>query len=371
VLVRHSLLKLVCCALLLVTRLVSAQARTAPQAAVPLDPYTSIFDAFKTHDIVALGEGDHGNEQGHAFRLALIRDPRFPAAVNDIVVEWGNARYQDLMDRFIHGEDISGESLRHVWQDTTQPFATFDGPVPEEFFRAVRDVNKSLPRDRQIRVLLGDPPVDWTRVTAQDRSEWNKWMAQRDSYPAALIRKEVVAKDRRGLVVYGDMHFQRKNIDFNYESYDDLRTRSIVNVLEDGTPSVKVFSITTNTATDLQTLQSDIGSWPKPALAMIRGTALGAADFGVYHGVRQRVTVRDGAFVPIPRDQWRSFKMEDQFDAILYLGKPSDMTHRKLSPTLCRDSDYINMRLARLALAGLPDSAGTRLKEYCATVIGK
>jgi hypothetical protein len=26
---------------------------------------------------VALGEGDHNNEQGHAFRLTLLRDSRF------------------------------------------------------------------------------------------------------------------------------------------------------------------------------------------------------------------------------------------------------------------------------------------------------
>jgi hypothetical protein len=31
------------------------------------------------------------NEQGYAFRLALIRVPRFAATVNDIVVESGSA----------------------------------------------------------------------------------------------------------------------------------------------------------------------------------------------------------------------------------------------------------------------------------------
>ena len=61
--------------------------------AVALEPISAILDAFKTHQIVALGEGAHGNEQGHAFRLSLIRDPRFAAIVNDIVVESGNAIY--------------------------------------------------------------------------------------------------------------------------------------------------------------------------------------------------------------------------------------------------------------------------------------
>ena len=40
-------------------------------------PVNAILDAFRSHRVVALGEGSHGNEQGHAFRMSLIRDPRF------------------------------------------------------------------------------------------------------------------------------------------------------------------------------------------------------------------------------------------------------------------------------------------------------
>ena len=37
--------------------------------------------------------------QGEAFQLALIRDPRFPRFVNDIVMEFGNSKYQPVLDR--------------------------------------------------------------------------------------------------------------------------------------------------------------------------------------------------------------------------------------------------------------------------------
>src|SRR5262245_34204398 len=53
-----------------------------PRAAVPVDPVTALIDAFDAYPVVALGEGDHGNEQSFAFRLALIRDPRFADHVN-------------------------------------------------------------------------------------------------------------------------------------------------------------------------------------------------------------------------------------------------------------------------------------------------
>ncbi len=269
----------------------------SPRPAVPTEPIAAILDAFRSHEVIALGEGDHGNEQGHAFRLSLIRDPRFANTVNDIVVETGNALYQDLMDRFVSGEDVPDVSLRRIWQNTTQPFTTFDIPIYEELFRAVRAVNMSLPPARQLRVLLGDPPVDWDRVSKQDLSEWQHAMAARDSHPAEVIRREVLARHRRALMIYGDMHFQRKNLSFNYEAADP-QARTIVNLLEDSAPATKVFSIWTNTAADLPMLQADVSRWPKPSLATIGGTVLGAADFTSYYQFADdRVVSRGGSFV--------------------------------------------------------------------------
>src|SRR5205814_9134955 len=43
----------------------------APRALIPVEAVAAILQAFQTHPIVALGEGPHGNEQGHAFGLAL------------------------------------------------------------------------------------------------------------------------------------------------------------------------------------------------------------------------------------------------------------------------------------------------------------
>src|SRR5262245_17923679 len=68
---------------------------------------------------------------GSAFRLALIRDPRLAGVVNDVVVEFGTARYQDLMDRFIGGEEIPRFELRRVWEDTTQIEFDWDLPIYE------------------------------------------------------------------------------------------------------------------------------------------------------------------------------------------------------------------------------------------------
>ena len=155
--------------------------------------------------------------------MALIRDARFSSVVNDIVVEFGNSLYQDVMDRFTTGEDVSEEMLRHVWENTTQPNAVWDSPIYEEFFRTIRVVNASLPRERQIRILLGEPPIGGDRIrTPQDLGVWKRWMAQRDTHAAQVVRREVLARKRRALLIYGGvqcLHLQRKNLDANYENY--------------------------------------------------------------------------------------------------------------------------------------------------------
>ncbi len=126
----------------------------------------------------------HGNVQNHEFRLALIRDPRFADVVNDIVLELGNALYQDVADRFVSGGDVTYSELRQIWENTVVTTGGNNYLMIEELLRAVRDVNTTRPADRRIRVLLGDPPIDWTRV--RTREDWTKFLELRDSYPAAL-----------------------------------------------------------------------------------------------------------------------------------------------------------------------------------------
>jgi erythromycin esterase-like protein len=161
-----------------------------------LDPTSVILDAFTSHSVVALGEGAHGNLLGHAFRLALIRDPRFAAVVNDIVVESGSATYQSLMDRYVRGEAVPESTLRDVRENTVTATPAWDRPMFDEFFQAVRDLNQSLPRERQLRFLLGDPPIDWSAVKNAD--DYRRILLQRDSHPADLIRREVLAQRTTG-----------------------------------------------------------------------------------------------------------------------------------------------------------------------------
>ena len=320
-----------------------AQARVAA-GLKPIEPVRAIIEAFESHDIIALDEGRHGNEQAHELRLKLIRQPSFARKVNDIVVEFGSALYQDVMDRYVRGEDVPADELRHAWQDTTQ-FAVWDVPIYEDFFRAVRQVNSKLAKDRQLRVLLADPPIDWGAVkTPPDHF---KWLRARDTHGAELIQREVLAKKRKALLIFGGRHLQRKNISANYEPLDGAET--VISILHDA-GAAKIFTIWTATNPEPQSLQADMAGWPVPSLALLRGTRLGMMDFAAFMPPEARFAIVNGKPSPLPRDQFRVMPMQDQFDALLYVGPLSTITTAKLPTTLCADGAYRQMRRDRMLL---------------------
>lgn len=336
-----------------------------PPPAVPLDAISAILDAFKTHQIVALNDA-HGNEQNHAFRLALIRDPRFTQAVDDIVIEVGNARFQDVADRFVRDEDVPIVTLRNVWREITVPTAVNNYGMIEELFRTIREINAAQPFERQLRILLGDPPIDWSKV--RTREEHRSWIALRDSYPAALIQVEVLAKQRRALVLYGQLHFQRKSIFANYVM-TSWQAQTIVSLIESAT-STKVFTVWEVDA--IADVQPSVSAWKIPSVSLIRGTTLGAVDFAVYRPVKSRFAVKDGQMVQVSQDQWRVLKAEEQLDAVLYLGPPANMRVRashEMAPALCSEPGFLEVQLSRIALAGVPTFEAENLKKYCASVV--
>src|SRR5215510_7200719 len=146
---------------------VAAHAQSTRVVPAPREAVPAVLDLFEQYSIVALDEGPHNNQKGHEFRLALVRDPRFGLLVNDVVVESGNSRYQAVMDRFTAGEDVPYRELRQVWENTTIPGPLWDSPIYYEFFVAIRDVNRA--NGSHIRVLLGDPPIDWASIRGADQ----------------------------------------------------------------------------------------------------------------------------------------------------------------------------------------------------------
>jgi len=154
----------------------------------------TLVSAFDHVDIVALGE-NHWSKRDSDLRIALVRNPEFAKRVRFIVVEFGSTAQQPALDRYIRGEDVPLAELQQVWKTTTQTNGIWDSPVYADFYAAVREVNKKLPADAQVRVLAGDPPAGSG--------------LGRDASAFSILQLQVLKTHGKALVIYGAGHLLR------------------------------------------------------------------------------------------------------------------------------------------------------------------
>jgi hypothetical protein len=356
------MLRLFCSAALMLTGIQHVATAQTPTQLTSTDAIAGVIEAFRSHDVVALPDA-HGNAESHAFRMALIRDRSFAETVDDIVIELGNALYQDIADRYVRGDDVSLSDLRKIWQDTTVTTAGNNYVMAHELLDAVRAVNRSRKDSRVLRVLLGDPPIEWDRV--KERADYQQYFAFRQSHPAAVAITEVLARRRKALLMYGALHLQRRNIQANY-NMNAVEVQTPVSLIEKATSS-RVFVIW---EVDTETLGPESKSWHWPALALVAGTAFGASDFATLVPKRlaeERGTFASGKFVPIPAAEFRRIPIAEQVDAVLYLGPrtPPRRSH-EVPRELCSEPGWLEEQVRRIALSA-PEPEAERLKEYCAT----
>ena len=178
------------------------------QAQGEQDPVTAILHAFEQHPIVMFGE-IHGCVQEHALLKKLVTSPEFAARVNDIVIEMGNSLYQDVLDRYIAGENVPVDQLRKTWENQLGAPGGNATPPYHGFLAAVREANQKLPKERRLRVLAGDPPIDWERVDG--RQDIAPFLPFRDEHFASVVRYQVLARRRKALLVIGAGHCQRRD----------------------------------------------------------------------------------------------------------------------------------------------------------------
>ena len=210
--------------------------------------------------------------------------------------------------------------------------------------------------------ILRDPPVDWDNVVS--KQDLRKWTVRRDSFAADLIHSEVIARGRRALVVYGHLHFPRREILSNYDM-SNWQAQTMTSLIE-SRQGARVFVMLAEGTREVVKLQADMAAWAPLSMAIVRGTVLGGADFTVFVGDGDRFVIRGvDDFAKIPRDQHKPMLMEEQVDAILWNpnAPPNPVL---LSPATCADPAYLPMRTARIMLAGLPVAEIEAVKRACA-----
>jgi hypothetical protein len=226
--------------------------------AIPEPAIPAILRAFDRYEVVGMPAA-HGMKDLNDFIFSLIRTPAFPEKVNDIVVECGNSLYQPILDRYIAGNEVPFAEVQKAWRNTTQPMCGTSAFF-EQFFPLVRTINKRLPLEKRLRVLGGDPPVDWDKFTGM--KEAPKSLFDRDGSIASVMETEVFAKHRKALMLFGTFHIM------HVASYEKDHPNSTFVISDLLFFNADLTGVTAN----------PFAAWPVPSLAMAKGTWVGALD---------------------------------------------------------------------------------------------
>ncbi|MGH8172454.1 MAG: hypothetical protein ACREPX_04865 [Rhodanobacteraceae bacterium] len=252
--------------------LVSTTIAAAPPAA-PLKPATAsvaveLATQFDKHPLMMFAEW-HRNAQQHEFLRALIRDPAFLCRIDDIVIEFGNARLQKIADAYVAGESVTEAQLQSMYRETEVPYA-WNSPVYREFYETVREVNQKHVCPHPVRLLLGDPPIDWAAV--KTGADFLK-VEDRDRFFANLAEREVLAKNRRGILISGALHALKG---LPPPEPDDPGLPNAAQLIEKEFPG-KLFSVALVTTPEAA---KTFGMGPPPSFRVVDG-ALADADFAI------------------------------------------------------------------------------------------
>jgi outer membrane protein OmpA-like peptidoglycan-associated protein len=234
----------------------------APAIVTPQPAAKYITAAFDTFPLVAFSEPGHGAAGTREFFAALIRQPGFAGKVTDIVVECGNARYQDVADRYFAGEPVDRRELKQIWENTTVVSGVWQQPMYEEILADIRAVNLTLPRNARFRVLLGDPPIDWSIVRGPADEDMNDW---RDAHFAWVLEQQVMKKGRRALVWIGGAHTGRGVI----------LPDSLIHLLDRRFPNQTLVVHAVDRGDVSSAVASRLAAWPALSATPVRGTWLG------------------------------------------------------------------------------------------------
>lgn len=322
-----------------ITSAQTQQSKPAGANPVPEPAVSTILAAFDKYQVVAMPEA-HGMKDLDDFILTLIRTPNFSDKVDDIEVECGNSLYQPVLDRYIAGEDVEFTEARKAWRNTTQPMCDGSGFF-EQLFPLVRAINQKLPAEKRLRVLAGNPPIDWDQIMTPehvpDVITLRRVGMPRDDHIAAVMEKEVLSKNRRALMLFGTFHI--------FHGFEI----GAIGKYEKHYPNVTfVISELGGFDTDQPTLTSStFASWPMPSVARAKGTWLGALELIHFFPV---FVLGEGCTV----DELFQRPMEQLVDAFLYLG-PQDLRLKEQVPAdMALDAEYRAEGQRRATLMAFP-----------------
>ena len=215
-------------------------------------------------------------------------------------------------------------------------------PIYRHLYKVIRETNMRRRGKHQMRVLCGDPYINWD--TTKTRDDIGPFLGNRDRWYAQVVKNDVIAKHHRAFLIAGSYHFLRgQKHPFDIEA--KLR--------RDGAKTFVILA-GTNSVGGYDDLDRRFDSWPPLSIALLNGNWLGELPAW---------PVVTGGTADLHDS---SFKLKNAADALLYLG-PRDSLVRVYAPRAEIDGTlYGKELLRRMAIFGFPPfipESATDMKE--------
>jgi hypothetical protein len=212
-----------------------------------------------------------------------------------------------------------------------------------QFFPLIRAINQTLPANQRVRVLGGDPPVDWTQIKSfQDVLN----LPHRDANIAAVMEQEVLSKHRRALMLFGTLHLFH-NVDHSAVSIYEKKYSHVTYVVSD----LALFD-----AKD-QKHENRFGEWPVPSLASVGGTWTGALDLDYLFIPPTMIDKDCNIHHDFPKELQQP--IGNLVDAVLYLDSPDLLLKEPFPADIALDTEYRTELQRRQRLPGIPTALST------------
>jgi hypothetical protein len=290
-------------------------------AAVESHAPEGILQLFEAADVVLLGERAWSKLDGE-LRNSIARHPDFTRTVDDVVIEFANARYQDMLDAYVlEMQPVPIEELNKIWRDTMRP-GVWESPVYQEFIEIVRRVNRRTLPEHRVRIVAGDPPIEWAKVY-----RWGDTAPYRDrhGYAVEVIGTEVLEKKRKALVIYAAQDLPRGIKD---------RRGNLTTRLEGTYPNANVFVIATVPDQSAATAEVEKSIEFKKRPTLVK---LGRSSMGMWPAA----TLFEGA----------TGSLKQMADGLIYMGNLRDRPAPPAADAV-RDTGYVRELRRRHSIVG-------------------
>lgn len=280
----------------------------------PHPAVTVTLQLFDANPVVGIGEMHDLQELGD-FYIDLVSQPAFARDVGNVVFEFGNAFFQLVIDRYLAGGDVPYEEVKKAWTTMVGTNGSDEISVMYgQFYKAVREANRTLPEGQKIKVWLGDPPVDPDDPLAYTDERF----PDRDAFFADIVLQKILAKGEKALLIIGAGHFLADGFSSGTATVFECKYRPPyaynVKACIDAFYPNKLFLVQNHWGLPKPLCNRQLEAWleqgPIPSLTPLRETSL-------------------ATFLDSPEcksETWWGTLTSAWSDAYLYLGKSEELT---------------------------------------------